>query len=155
MVAQIFEFSSNHPILVLSFVALLGLILFTEFRRVTQKHKNIGPVAAISLINNEDPLLLDVREQSEITGGMINESMHIPMSAFARRVAEMDQHKDKSVLVYCRSGNRSGGACRTLTNRGFENVYNLSGGIIAWQDAHLPVSTSKKESKKSKKKKNG
>jgi rhodanese-related sulfurtransferase len=155
MVEQIFEFSSNHPILVLSFVALLGLILFTEFRRLTQKYKNIGPAGAISLINTDEPVLLDVREQSEVADGAINDSVHIPMSVFARRVAEMDRYKDKSVLVYCRSGNRSGGACRTLTSRGFENVYNLSGGILAWKDAHLPVATSKKESKKSKKKKNG
>ena len=145
MPAQIIEFSTNHPILVLSFAALLGLIVFTEFRRFTQKFVNVTPATAISLINREEPLLLDVREQNELSDGMLADALHIPLSAFGNRAAELDNDKDRSVLVYCRSGNRSGSVCRTLTGRGFEKVYNLSGGIMAWKDAHLPVSTKKKK----------
>ncbi len=158
MPEQIFEFSNNHPILVLSFVALLGLILFTEFRRLTQKFSNVTPTSAINLINDEDPVLIDVREQSEVGDGTLNNAIHIPLSSFAKRAGELDQYRDKSVIVYCRSGNRSGSVCRTLTGRGFEKVYNLAGGIMAWQDAHLPIAARKKPSKsktKSKKKKNG
>lgn len=147
MPEQLFEFSTNHPVLVLSFAALLGLILFTEFRRFTQKFDNIGPSAAISLMNQEDTLLLDVREQSEVGDGMLNDAIHIPLSAMGKRVSEVDKYKDKSVLVYCRSGNRSGSVCRTLNNRGFEKVYNLSGGIMAWQDAHLPIQKRKNKKK--------
>ena len=150
MPEQFFEFSTNHPILVLSFAALLGLIVFIEFRRLTQKFDNITPSAAIGLINREEPLLLDVREQNELGDGMLSEALHIPMSAMSPRVSELDQYKDRSVLVYCRSGNRSGGVCRTLTNRGFEKVFNLAGGIMAWQDAHLPISKSKNKKKKKK-----
>jgi len=147
MPEQLFEFSTNHPILVTSFVALLGLILFTEFRRLTQKFDNIGPAAAISLINHEDTVLLDVREQNEVNDGMLNDAIHIPLSAMGKRVTELDKFKDQSVLVYCRSGNRSGSVCRTLNNRGFEKVFNLSGGIMAWQDAHLPVKKRKNKKK--------
>jgi rhodanese-related sulfurtransferase len=147
MQEQIFEFSTNHPILVLSFASLLGLILFTEFRNFTQKFSSIGPSAAISIINKEKTVLLDVREASETKDGMLNEAIHIPLSALNKRLAELDKYKNDSVLVYCRSGNRSGGVCRTLSNRGFEKVYNLSGGIMAWQDAHLPVQKNKKKKK--------
>ena len=44
------------------------------------------------------------------------------------------------MIAYCRSGNRSNGAGSILTKHGFENVYNLGGGIVAWQKASLPVS---------------
>ena len=152
MIEQLIEFTENHPILVFSFAGLLGFILFTEFQRLTQKFSNIGPSAAILLINNEEPIVLDVREQSEINAGMLNDAVHIPLSAFKQRVGEVEQYKDKSVLVYCRSGSRSGSACRTLSARGFEKVYNLAGGIMAWQDAHLPLAREKKQSKKKKKK---
>jgi len=147
MPEQIFEFSANHPILVLSFVSLMGLILFIEFRNFTQKFTNVGPAAAVPIINKDNTVLLDIREMSEIKDGMLNEAIHIPLSSLNKRVAELDKYKDNSVLVYCRSGNRSGGVCRTLNGRGFEKVYNLSGGIMAWQDAHLPISKNKKKNK--------
>lgn len=145
MLPQIFEFSTNHSILVLSFAALLGFILFTEFRNLTKKFSSIGPSAAISIINDQNPLLLDVREMAEIKGGMLNDALHIPLSSINKRLSELDKYKGGSVLVYCRSGNRSGSVCRTLNGRGFEKVYNLSGGIMAWQDAHLPIKKNKKK----------
>ncbi len=148
MPEQIFEFSANHPILILSFASLLGIILFTEFRNLTQKFSSIGPAAAISLINNEKTVLLDVREMSEIKDGVLNESVHIPFSDLNKRLSELDKYKDDAVLVYCRSGSRSGSVCRTLSGRGFDKVYNLSGGILAWKDAHLPIQRSKSKKKK-------
>jgi rhodanese-related sulfurtransferase len=149
MLSQAIEFSSSHPVLSMSFVSLLGFILFYEFRAFTQKFVAIGPAAAIALINNDEAktVLLDVREMNELNEGMINDALHIPLSNLQGRLTELDKYKNDSVLVYCRSGNRSGSVCRTLTGRGFEKVYNLAGGIMAWQDAHLPVSKNRKKKK--------
>ena len=145
MLDQIIEFSTNHPMLVMSFAAVAGLIGFTEFRNLTAKFTSLGPSAAILVINQDDSVLLDVREHNEVSEGALNDAIHIPLSDMSKRITEMDKHKDKHVVVYCRSGNRSTGVCRTLTSRGFEKVYNLSGGIMAWQDAHLPISKKRKK----------
>ena len=145
MLDQIVEFSTSHPILVMSFFAISGIILFTEFRNLSAKYANIGPTLAIGVINKEDAVLIDVREMNEIKEGMINNAIHIPLSAINKRLSELDKYKDRAVLVYCRSGNRSGSVCRTLSSRGFDKVYNLAGGIMAWQDAHLPISKKRKK----------
>lgn len=145
MSEQIIEFSTNHPILVLSFFALTGLILFTEFRGYSQKFSTLGPAAAISVINKESAVLVDIREMNEVKSGMLTDAIHIPLTSIGKRISELDKFKDQSVLVYCRSGNRSTGVCRTLSNRGFEKVYNLAGGIMAWEDAHLPISKKRKK----------
>ena len=147
MIEQLLEFSSNHPLLVLSFFAITGFILFTEFRTLTQKFVSVGPSAAISIINKGNTVVLDVREVNEVKAGMLSDAIHIPLSAIASRVSELDKYKQGAVVVYCRSGNRSGSVCRTLTGRGFEQVYNLDGGIMAWEDAHLPVSRKAKNKK--------
>jgi rhodanese-related sulfurtransferase len=84
--------------------------------------------------------LLDVREPAETSGGKISKSIQIPVGSVAQRVGELDKHKNKNVIVYCKTGARSGLACRELNKAGFEKVYSLSGGITAWQEAHLPVS---------------
>ncbi len=145
MLPQIIEFSTNHPIMVSAFAGLLGVIFFYELRNFTQKFPSLGPTAAVSIINDDNTVLLDVREMNEIQDGMINKAVHIPLSSLKTRLSELDKFKNGSVMVYCRSGTRSGSACRTLNGNGFEKVYNLAGGILAWQEAHLPLKKSKKK----------
>jgi len=138
-VDQLIEFTNNHAALVASFVALLGFLFFTEFRVMTQKFSVVTPSGAIQIMNQDGSLLIDVRETKEISEAAIADYKHIPLASFSDKVSELEKYKDKDIIVYCRSGHRSASACRTLTNNGFESVYNLKGGIMAWQDAQLPV----------------
>ena len=140
MLNQIPEFAVNHPFLVMAFVVLLGLVLANEIKVATQRFASLTPAAAVQLINNEDVVVVDVREASETAGGKISKAIQIPVTALKTRIAELDKHKDKTVLVYCKTGARAGAACKQLSQAGFEKVYNLSGGLLAWQEAHLPIS---------------
>ncbi|MFO7541722.1 MAG: rhodanese-like domain-containing protein [Thiobacillus sp.] len=88
---------------------------------------------------NDDALILDVREDKEYASGHIPKAKHIPLGQLTKRIQELDKHKDKPILVTCRSGHRSARACRTLKKAGFETVFNQAGGIIAWERANLPV----------------
>jgi len=88
---------------------------------------------------NDDALVLDVREDKEYAAGHIPKARHIPLGQLAGRLHELDKFKSKPVLVACRSGQRSARACGMLKKAGFETVYNLAGGIMAWQRANLPV----------------
>ncbi len=140
MLTQITEFSTNHPMLAVAFIALLIAVFFNEFRMASQNFSSLTPAGAIALMNNEDVVLLDVREPAETTIGKITKAIQIPVSSIAQRIGEMDKYKDKNVIVYCKSGTRSSIACRALNKAGFEKVYSLNGGLTAWQDAHLPIS---------------
>ena len=88
---------------------------------------------------NDDALILDVREDKEFAAGHIPKARHIPLGKLSSRIQELDKHKKKPILVTCRSGQRSARACRMLKKAGFETVFNLAGGIIAWERANLPV----------------
>ena len=94
---------------------------------------------AVMKINREDAVVIDVREDSEVANGRIPNARHIPLGQLASRLGELEKHKGKPIIVACRSGHRSAGACGILTKNGFENVFNLSGGMIAWEQANLPV----------------
>lgn len=100
--------------------------------------KQVGPQQAVMLFNHEDALVLDVREQSEYKDGHIGRSKHIPLGQLKSQLGSLDKYKDKPVVVVCRTGSRSGHACGILRKAGFENVSNLSGGIMAWEQAGLP-----------------
>ena len=90
-------------------------------------------------MNDDKTVVIDVRDDSEVTDGAIMGSKHIPLANLSTRIGELDKFKSAPIIVYCRTGNRSGGACKTLTTAGFENVNNLEGGIMAWESASLPL----------------
>ncbi len=140
MLNQIPEFAVNHPFLVMAFMVLLTLVVVNEFKIATQRFASLTPAAAVQLMNNDDVVVVDVREPSETAGGKISKAVQIPVSGFKTRISELDKHKDKTLLVYCKTGARAGAACKQLSQAGFDKVYNLSGGLLAWQEAHLPIS---------------
>lgn len=100
--------------------------------------KQIGPQEAVMLFNHQDALILDVRENSEFADGHIAKAKHVPVGQLKTRLSELEKFKDKPIVAVCRSGNRSGHACGVLRKAGFENVYNLAGGMGAWEQANLP-----------------
>ena len=87
--------------------------------------------------DRSDVVVLDVREQWEYDEGHIPGVVHIPMNDIPGRISEIPT--DQTVIVSCRSGNRSGQVASFLRNEGFTNIHNLNGGIVAWQSAGLPV----------------
>mgnify|MGYP000032367193 CR=1 FL=1 len=133
------EFARNNPLLFAGFSAVLGLIVWTEFGRISRKYNMLPVSNAVRLINDEKTVIVDVREENEIDDGIIQGAKHIPLGNLETRITELDKFKTAPIVVYCRTGNRSGGACRTLTAAGFENVNNLEGGVIAWETANLPL----------------
>ncbi len=95
--------------------------------------ENIAPNTFEALINSlEDAVILDVRSEAELIDGSIEGHIMIDINSpdFYAQIEELD--KEKTYLVYCRSGQRSMRACMELSDEGFEKLYNLAGGIKAW-----------------------
>ena len=63
----------------------------------------------------------------------------IPLGELRNRIGELEKYKTKPIIMVCRSGSRSAGACGILSKQGFTEVYNLAGGMIAWQQSNLPT----------------
>ena len=79
--------------------------------------------------------LVDVREPSEHNEFNIGGAL-IPLGEIqAMEVDQLEKLKDQELILYCRSGNRSGQACQILDMMGFTNTKNLQGGMLAWQKA--------------------
>lgn len=77
-------------------------------------------------------VLIDVRTAPEIEDASIDGyiAMDIQQPGFTEKVKELS--KDNTYFIYCRSGNRSGQACRYMATQGYDKLYNLKGGMIAW-----------------------
>ena len=85
-------------------------------------------------MDDPDVVILDVRTPAETSLGMIGGAEEIDFKAgdFADRIDSLD--RDKTYLVYCRSGNRSGKACAVMDELGFGEVHNLEGGYMGWTE---------------------
>lgn len=95
--------------------------------------KNIKPADVANLAKNENAIILDVRTPGEISEGVIEgASLFIDYNGgnFESEIAKLD--KSKTYIVYCRSGARSSAASDIMVNSGFQNIYNLEGGITGW-----------------------
>ncbi|MFK8045967.1 MAG: rhodanese-like domain-containing protein [Crocinitomicaceae bacterium] len=84
---------------------------------------------------NEEITIIDVRTDEEVAEGMIQNAHHIDVfnPEFMDKIEAFD--KAKTYVMVCRSGARSGQACMQMMGAGFENLYNLEGGMMAWQGA--------------------
>lgn len=98
---------------------------------------NVDVATVYDLQDHPDVYLLDVREQEEYDAGHIPGINLLPMSSIQSRLDEIP--KDKEVIVTCRSGNRSAQVTEFLRNNGYDNVHNMTGGILDWQAAGYPV----------------
>ncbi|MGI9301352.1 MAG: rhodanese-like domain-containing protein, partial [Gammaproteobacteria bacterium] len=120
-------------------VVIVGLIIWTELKRLNRGYADVTPAEAVQLINREDALVLDVRDGGEFKDGKIRGAKHIPLTSLKTRVSELSKHKDKAIVAYCRVGTRSPDACVMLRKNDFQKVYNMKGGFQGWLTANLPV----------------
>lgn len=94
-------------------------------------YKNIDKKQLREILKREeDILLLDIRTREEFEEENIEKSVNIPLHDLLYNIDEIDEFKNKKVIVYCRSGHRSITACNLLSMEGFEDLYNLEKGII-------------------------
>ena len=101
----------------------------------------LTPAEATLMMNREDALVLDVRETGEWGSGHIHGARHITLGQLGARMSEIEKFKEKPIIVVCATGNRSTSACGQLKKGGFDKVFSLGGGISAWIDANLPLTT--------------
>lgn len=80
---------------------------------------------------NEEFVLIDVREDYERAEFNVG-GTHIPLGTLPLNLDDLEDYKDKEIVIYCRSGNRSGQAQAYMQQMGFKNVRNLVGGMLEW-----------------------
>lgn len=119
---------------------LINIGSVNSFGKSEVLYKDISAKEAEKLIaENPGMLILDVRTPGEYKEGHIKGAKLIPVQQLAERVAEIEDYKDKEILIYCRSGGRSVTAAEILQREGFRKLYNLQRGIRDWIKEGLPI----------------
>ena len=114
-----------------------GSITVLNYRQAS--YREVSSPEAADLIEREAPLILDVRTPREYKRGHLQNSVLIPVQELQRRYQELGADKDREILIYCATGNRSTVASKILIDSGFKHVVNMRGGIYDWSKRKYPV----------------
>ena len=135
---NILKFLTDNILLVGVAFASGAMLVWPAVRRGAAG-ASVSTLQATLLINQQNALVLDVREAAEYEKGHMLNARNITLGELESRATEIEKYKAKPVIVVCDDGNRSGKAATALRKQGFEQVFTLSGGIGAWRQAGLPL----------------
>ncbi len=137
------EFVTNHWLLFIALMVVTFLLLQEFFESALRKFEMISPILVVAKMNNEDPVIIDVREANEFKTGHIEGAINTPLSNFDKELEKLSKYKLKPVIVVCQTGTRSTTACKKLTSMGFEKVFSMIGGMQSWEENKYPITKSK------------
>lgn len=134
------EFAKNHTLMVACWAGVFIATIYTFVKEVTSKVKIVDNAQVISLINNEDAVVIDLRTIDEFKRGhIINSLEFIPMDIKNHNLGKLDQHKDTPVVLVCATGLNARSSGEQLAKQGFTRVHVLKEGIAGWHSANLPL----------------
>lgn len=142
------DFVLDNWFLFLALAVILGLLFQGPIMRFLQGVKAVNPQDALQMMNHRKATVIDVREADEYESGHIRNARHIPLNELEKRDRDLPKDKSRPIIVACRTGIRSARGAGTLKGKGYENVYNLEGGLTRWQSENLPTVKGKAASKK-------
>lgn len=137
---NIIEFAANHPWLASATIAMALIVIFYELRQKAGAIAALSSAQAVQAIN-QGARVVDIRDAEQFSAGHIIDAINIPAAELAAQI-ESKLQKAKSIVVVCDTGMRSGQAVTALRKSGHDNVFNLQGGLTAWQGDNLPIVSS-------------
>ena len=136
---ELLAFAERHPYLSLALAGLTIALVYNEIARLFRSYKVLQPAGLTALINRENALVVDLSSISEFEKGHIPGSRNVVQSQFDPENKQLAAARAMPVVAVCRTGQASAAAAKRMKQAGFEQVYWLDGGILAWQQADLPL----------------
>jgi len=134
--ALFLEFVSQQWILVAALAAVVFMLFFHESRK---SGPALSPQQAITMVNAQQGLFLDIRDAGDYKQGHIVDAMHLPAAKLETRIGELEKHKSNPIVLVCKMGQHASAAGKTLKANGFEHVYKMTGGMMEWSNLQLPT----------------
>ena len=139
------DFFQQNMILFLVWVGLLVAFIMNLVKSATAAYKEINVNQLTHLMNRENGVVVDIRSKDEFKQGHITDALHIlPSDIKAGNFGSLENRKSDPIIVVCKTGQTAQESANLLAKAGFENVSLLKNGLIAWNEANLPLVRGKK-----------
>ncbi|MCE0722664.1 rhodanese-like domain-containing protein [Legionella resiliens] len=130
------QFIINHWQLWLTLIVILVLIFINELVTQKKKAKELTPQAAVDLINNENAVVIDLRDKEAFKQGHIIDSINVKSEDFEQQ--KMDKYKNVPIILISARSSEAQTIASKIRTQGYQ-PHILSGGITSWQNAELPL----------------
>lgn len=137
------QFVGNHLALCLLLVALVIALIVMQIMVLLRKYTELTPAGLTQLINRDSPLLIDLSAIADFDKMHVPGAKHVAMSQFDPENKDLAKARELAVVVMDKDGRNTDKAAQRLVKAGFTRVYTLGGGVLAWQQAQLPVAKGK------------
>ena len=139
------EFIVNHYIYSLALVVVTYLLIQDLLDSAFKKFSTMSPLMAVAKMNDSETVVIDVREIDEFIKGHIESAINSPLSKLPEQLSKLNSYQSKPILIACENGTRSASAAKILAKAGFEQVFVITGGMVAWtEDYKLPIKITSK-----------
>jgi rhodanese-related sulfurtransferase len=139
--SQYLEFFQAHLLLFAALAVVVALFIANEVHGHFTGGKRLSAAEAVRMINDRDPLIVDIRPLPDFKRGHLLGAFHAPAGKFDDYLGQISKDKARPVIVYCALGSSSTAVVEKLRKAGVAEVYPLRGGINAWTMADLPVTS--------------
>ena len=134
---EFIQFLQGELLLTGTLFALIILLIVNIYSEKYRKYQVVDTNGAVSLMDDDELIIIDVREEKERKAGFLSNDLNIPMGQVKAKMDSLD--KSKNILVYCKSGTRSDRIADILSKNDLQKVSSLKGGFNAWLKADLPI----------------
>ena len=139
------QFIGNHAALAALFAILLVALIVVHVSLLFGKTRELTPAGLTQLINRDNPLLIDLSAIVDYEKMHVPGARHVLMSQFDPENKDLAKARELPVVVMDKDGRGNAAkAAQRLVKAGFQKVYFLGGGVLAWQQAQLPVAKGSK-----------
>jgi rhodanese-related sulfurtransferase len=131
-------FIANHMGLFYTLAIIMITLMIVEMLRAKRGQARIAPTQAVTMINKQNAVIIDIRNHDSFQKGHIVDSLNLPARELNTASKKLDKYKNKPVIIVCGSGMDSQKAAAELAKQGY-NAFILAGGLRAWSEAELPL----------------
>lgn len=134
--ALFFEFLTQQWMLASGLLVAIALLIMHESRK---SGPSLSPQQAITLINEQDGIFVDLRDAADFRKGHIVEAVNIPALKLPERMSDLEKYKDRPIVLVCKMGQQSSSAGKQLKEANYSAVYKMRGGMMEWTNQQLPI----------------
>lgn len=134
-----FILNTNNLILLVMMIISGAMLLAPTIPGLMHGGKSVNPTAATLLINRSKATVIDVRTSEEFAQGHLARAKNVPLDQIPGGLQALRLDKNCPMVLVCEAGVRSALAISKIKKEGFNEVFNLEGGIKAWNQAGLPL----------------
>ncbi|OGV33548.1 MAG: sulfurtransferase [Legionellales bacterium RIFCSPHIGHO2_12_FULL_35_11] len=134
---QFGQFIQNHWQFSLAFVIISFLIFINEYLTLQKQAKSISSEQAIDMMNNQNAVIIDLREPGLYKSGHIIDSIRASEADF--KSGKLDKYKNSPIILVCTRGIQAAAVAKDIRTKDFKNPMVLRGGLDAWKEDKLPL----------------